>query len=96
MNIPNFDNVVLSESTWAGMKEIMQPSNKPPSLFGGVNVVTSKFMPDKMAVLRQGEKVVAIVNIGEAQQSVHPTKATPRWFEVLVNKFRVLCSRLRG
>ncbi len=31
-----------------------------------------------------------------AQQSVHPTKATPRWFEVLVNKFMVLRSRLRG
>jgi hypothetical protein len=35
-------------------------------------------------------------NENSAQQSVHPTKATPRWFEVLVNKFMALCSRLRG
>jgi len=30
-----------------------------------------------------------------AQHSAHPTKATPRWAEVLVNKISGLFSRLR-
>lgn len=95
MNTPNFDNVILSTSAWDGMKD-KKIADQPLSLFGGVKIVTSNFVPENVMLLRQGDKVVAIVNVGEAQQSVHPMKATPRWFEVLVNKFRVLCSRLRG
>lgn len=87
MDTPNFDNVILSKSAWDGMKDKIQIANAPLSLFGSVKIVTSDFVPENMMILRQGDKVVTIVKIGgEAPKSTHPTKANPRWWEVLINK----------
>lgn len=68
MNTPNFDNVILSKSAWDDMKDKIQIADQPLSLFGGVKIVTSNFVPENMMLLRQGDKVVAIVQIGGAAQ----------------------------
>lgn len=74
MNTPNFDNVILSQSAWDDMKDKIQIADQPLSLFGGVKIVISNFVPKNMMILRQGDKVVAIVQ-SEAQQI--PTKSAP-------------------
>jgi hypothetical protein len=67
MTTPQFDNIVISKNNWNRIiaeHEITQVSETPLA-FVGTKVITSKWMPDNIMILRLGETIVAVVRFKE-------------------------------